>query len=90
MAALSDLGHVIIYSRLLIGWFLLLVAIYFIAKFIYVVSQVIIIIRGSILLSIISFSFIVVVWFSTSTFPWWATELGSVYMDFLYPIFMIS
>ena len=89
MTALSDFGSIIICSRLLVAWFLLFVD--FISELIYVVSWVIIIIiRGSIPLSIIAFSFIVAVCLSTSTSPWWATELGSVYLDFLCLIFMIS
>ena len=90
MATLSDLCREIIYSRLLIGWFLLLVAIYFIAEFIYVISRVVIIIRGSIPLSITPFSFLKIVWVSTPSISWWATELVSVYLDLLCLIIMIS
>ena len=82
MTALSDFGSIIVCSGLLVTWFLLFVD--FISKLIYVVSCVIIIIiRGSTPLSIIAFSFVVGVCFSTSTFPWWVAELGSVYLDFL-------
>ena len=82
MTALSDFGSIVICSGLLITWFLLFID--FISVLIYVVSCVIIIIiRGSTSLSIIAFSFVVVVCVSTSTFSWWAAELVSVYLDFL-------
>ena len=89
MIALCDFGSIIICSRLLITGFLLFID--FISELIYVASCVIIIIiRGSTSLSIIAFSFVVVVLVSTSTFSWWAAELVSVYLDFLCPVSVTS
>ena len=89
MFALSDFGSIVICSGLLITWFLLFID--FISKLIYVASCVIIIIiRGSTSLPITASSFVVVVYVSTSTFSWWAAELVSVYLDFLWPVSMTS
>ena len=79
-----DPGSIIICSRLLTTGFLLFID--FISELIYVVRfAILIIIRGSTFPPIIVFAFIVVVLVPTSTIPWWAAKLVSIYLHLLCP-----